>query len=38
MLKHGYIVNTILETVIIPVIKNKSEDATDNTVLLGLNL
>ena len=29
MLKHGYIVNTILETVIIPVIKNKSGDATD---------
>ena len=25
----GYIVNTILETVIIPVIKNKSGDATD---------
>ena len=29
MLKHGYIVNTILETVIIPVIKNKPGDATD---------
>ena len=30
MLKHGYnIVNTILETVITPVIKNKSEDATE---------
>ncbi len=29
ILKHGYIVNTILETVIIPVIKNKSGDATD---------
>ena len=29
MMKHGYIVNTILETVIIPVIKNKSGDATD---------
>ena len=29
MLKHGYIVNTILETVIIPVIKNKSGDSTD---------
>ena len=28
-MKHGYIVNTILETVIIPVIKNKSGDATD---------
>ena len=26
---YGYIVNTILETVIIPVIKNKSGDATD---------
>ena len=31
MLKHGYniIVNTILETVIIPVIRNKSGGATD---------
>ena len=29
MMKHGYIVNTILETVIISVIKNKSGDATD---------
>ena len=31
MMKHGhnFIVNTILETVIIPVIKNKSGDATD---------
>ena len=29
MLKHGYIVNTMLETVIIPVIKDKSGDATD---------
>ena len=29
MLKHGYIVNTILETVIIPVTNNKSGDATD---------
>ena len=29
MLKHGYVVNTILETVIIPVIKNKPGDATD---------
>ena len=29
MMKHGYIVNTILETVFIPVIKNKSGDATD---------
>ena len=28
-MKHGYIVNTILETVIIPAIKNKSGDATD---------
>ena len=29
MMKHGYIVKTILETVIIPVIKNKSGDASD---------
>ena len=29
MLKRGYIVNTIIETVIILVIKNKSGDATD---------
>ena len=29
MMKHGYIVSNIIETMIIPVIKNKPGDGTD---------